>query len=293
MPSDRSTGKSTRPKKGPSSQPVETDTSHDNGMPKTEIKIDPEFAGLIPPLSRDELAQLEQSLLAEKACRDPLVIWKGHNILLDGHNRFSLCQKHGIAFQTIEREFPDRQAARSFIIHNQLGRRNLTPEAASYLRGKRYLETKHQGKTADPTCGQSDHKRTATKLAEEFGVGEKTIRRDAKLAEAADLIAANCGEEAKKFILSHDARMTRGNITRLAKMPAREQKKFMEELMKTGKRPTPKKTRTAKSTITLPSESRSFVEKLLRHCGPEKATEIAQALAETLRKLRRQKKAKP
>ena len=135
--------------------------------------------------------------------------------------------------------------------------------------------------------------KTAERLALEFTVASATIRRDGKLAKAVDLIASHCGEEAKKFILSSDARLTRGNITRLAKMPAKEQKKFMEELMKTGKRPTPKKTRTAKSTITLPSESRSFVEKLLRHCGPEKATEIAQALGETLRKLRRQKKAKP
>jgi len=81
-------------------------------------EIDPEFSSLIPPLSKDELAQLEDSLRVEKRCRDPLVLWKGHNILLDGHNRLRLCDKHKIPFQAIEPEFPDREAARNFIMHN-------------------------------------------------------------------------------------------------------------------------------------------------------------------------------
>ena len=53
---------------------------------RDEIQIDPEFKSLIPPLSNDERSQLLANLLAS-GCRDPLVVWKGHNILLDGHNR--------------------------------------------------------------------------------------------------------------------------------------------------------------------------------------------------------------
>lgn len=60
-----------------------------------DIKIDKEFAALIPALSPDELAQLERSLLAE-GCRDPLIVWKEKNILLDGHNRLSICRQHDI-----------------------------------------------------------------------------------------------------------------------------------------------------------------------------------------------------
>jgi ParB family chromosome partitioning protein len=84
--------------------------------------IDPEFKALIPPLAPEELAQLEANILAD-GCRDPLVTWRG--ILIDGHNRFAICSKHGLTFQTVEREFADRQDAELWMIGNQMGRRNL------------------------------------------------------------------------------------------------------------------------------------------------------------------------
>jgi ParB family chromosome partitioning protein len=84
--------------------------------------IDPEFKALIPPLAPEELAQLEANILAD-GCRDPLVTWQ--SILIDGHNRFAICSKHGLTFQTVEREFADRQDAELWMIGNQMGRRNL------------------------------------------------------------------------------------------------------------------------------------------------------------------------
>ena len=44
----------------------------------------------------------------------------------------------------------------------------------------------------------------------ELKVGEKTIRRDGKFAEAVDQIAHNCGPEAKNLILSREVGLTRG-----------------------------------------------------------------------------------
>src|SRR5690349_10424935 len=85
--------------------------------PAVEIQIDPEYAGLIPPLTPAELADLEASLLAY-GCLDPLVVWKGHGILLDGHHRLDLCHKHRIPFTTVEIDLPDREAAMWWIIAN-------------------------------------------------------------------------------------------------------------------------------------------------------------------------------
>jgi hypothetical protein len=110
--------------------------------PRFSIAIDPEFKVLIPPLSREEKAQLEANL-REQGCRDALVVWKGHNLLIDGHNRYEICLQHGIEFQTREIDLPSREAVRDWIIDNQLGRRNLTPEMVSYLRGKQYNAMKH------------------------------------------------------------------------------------------------------------------------------------------------------
>ena len=91
-----------------------------------DIKIDKDLAALIPPLSKDELAQLEASLLAV-GCRDPLIIWKEKHILLDGHNRLSICRRHNIPFKVEVIELPDREAAEAYIVKNQLGRRGATP----------------------------------------------------------------------------------------------------------------------------------------------------------------------
>ena len=47
--------------------------------------------------------------------------------MLDGHNRYAICQKHGIQFKTLEMEFEDEDAACVWVIHNHFGRRNLQP----------------------------------------------------------------------------------------------------------------------------------------------------------------------
>lgn len=91
------------------------------------ITIDPEFSSLIPPLTDEEYDGLEKSV-AEEGCRDALVIWNhdGKQILIDGHNRYRICQKHGIEFKTIEKEFENRNKVKAWMAITQLGRRNLS-----------------------------------------------------------------------------------------------------------------------------------------------------------------------
>ncbi len=55
-----------------------------------QLKIDSEFQSLIPPLTPEELAGLEDSLKSE-GCRDALVVW--NDTIVDGHNRYEICQR--------------------------------------------------------------------------------------------------------------------------------------------------------------------------------------------------------
>lgn len=250
-----------------------------------EIKIDEELAALVPPLAKDELAQLEQSLLKE-GCRDPLVVWKGKNILLDGHNRLSLCRRHNIPFEVNDVDLPDREAAKAFVVQNQLGRRNLSSEAVSYLRGKTYLLEK-QGHGGDRrkarASDQSDRLKTAQRLAADLQVGEATIRRDGRLAAAVDRIAAHCGARAKQALLSRDFRLTRNAILWLARMKPRDQEQFIQELLEKGKPPR-RPAEGKKRTITLPREPRSLAEKLFHSLGARGSSAVLKALALLLRK---------
>ena len=57
----------------------------------------------------------------------PLAIWAEENIVLDGHNRYHICQKHNIAFDVRKINLPDRLAAMIWIRQNQAGRRQRNP----------------------------------------------------------------------------------------------------------------------------------------------------------------------
>ena len=99
-----------------------------------KLRIDPEFHSLIPPLSADELSQLEANLIAE-GCRDPLVVWANEKppTLLDGHNRYEICTRLNIEFATAESDVETRENALLWIEENQLGRRNLSDDQRSVI----------------------------------------------------------------------------------------------------------------------------------------------------------------
>ena len=99
------------------------------------LKIDKEFQELIPPLQEDELKQLESNLTNE-GWRDNerIITWNG--TIVDGHNRYSICQDKKITFKTSEKQFKDRNEVIIWIIENQLGRRNIS----SYDRGRLNLK---------------------------------------------------------------------------------------------------------------------------------------------------------
>lgn len=86
------------------------------------VKIDDEFKNLIPPLADDEFQQLEENILRD-GIQDSLKTWRG--ILIDGHNRYQIAQKHGLPFKVTEMEFADRDAVKMWIVQNQFGRRNV------------------------------------------------------------------------------------------------------------------------------------------------------------------------
>jgi len=86
--------------------------------------IDPGFKNLIPPLSTEEREQLEQNIITARKCHDAIILWEG--IIVDGHNRYEICKKHGIEFEVKEIELPSKEAAMVWILENQLARRNLT-----------------------------------------------------------------------------------------------------------------------------------------------------------------------
>ena len=158
-----------------------------------ELIIDREYKELIPPLTPEERAGLETSLIAE-GCRDALVVWNG--VIIDGHNRYEICKEHGIEFKTIEKSFSDKDAAKVWIIENQFSRRNLPP----YVRGELMLKLKpliaakakenqqvFKGNqyVATPQNSATKQIETRKELSKLAGVSHGTISRIEKIVEKA------------------------------------------------------------------------------------------------------------
>ena len=89
-----------------------------------DIVVDPDLQAYIDPLTPDEYEALERSLLAE-GCRDALVLWG--NVLVDGHNRYGICRKHELPFQTVQNtRFRSMEDVHLWMIDQHLGRRSLS-----------------------------------------------------------------------------------------------------------------------------------------------------------------------
>lgn len=165
-----------------------------------KIRIDSELQGLIPPLTKEEYQQLEKNIIRD-GCHDPLVIWD--DTIVDGHNRYAICTEYNLPFQTFSINFESKEAAADWIDTNQLGRRNLSPDQMSLLRGRRYNRLKkaaHGRIDRDFSGTQNEVPKTAEKLASQHGVSRATIERDGQFARAVETVKAVDPEIERKII---------------------------------------------------------------------------------------------
>jgi len=97
------------------------------------------------------------------------------------------------------------------MINNQLGRRNLSPDVQSYLRGKQYDREKKKvgaaegNKNAEKQIGNNcPIVSTAQRLATQHNVSERTIKDNATYSKGVDIIAGNTSNEIKHKILNRE-----------------------------------------------------------------------------------------
>jgi hypothetical protein len=174
------------------------------------IIIDKEFKSLIEPMTDDERSQLEANIL-EEGCRDPLVVWarSGDVILLDGHNRYEICTKNDIEFDTVERHFDSRSEAIIWMIDNQFGRRNLNTaqratlalrvekEWAKLAKANQVASGKDFGKGSQNSANPINPIDTRKELAKMANVSHDTIAKVKKIHAEAD-------EETKAKMMSNE-----------------------------------------------------------------------------------------
>ena len=208
------------------------------------LKIDPEFKDLIRPLRRKEYLQLEENILDE-GCRDPIIIWNDY--IIDGHNRYSICTKYSIPFNTLSKDFASREEVIVWICKNQLGRRNITEETRKYLIGRQYesekiIDNKKNilGKNQYSQQSRQDEidedyiidsepeqsiQRSKNKTAHIIGaknnITHATVQKYAYFSRALDHIAEQC-PELKTKILSGRYKISHKNVLALEQLSPKE-----------------------------------------------------------------------
>ena len=204
------------------------------------LKIDPEFQSQIPPLTDDELKQLEENILKAGKLLSPLIVW--NNTLVDGHNRYAILQKHPeIYFSTTPLQFENREETIAWICRNQLGRRNLSPEQKRYLLGKQYEAEKKAAKIfrgnqytlakkSGGDHGDNHHsgKKTCDRIAEENGVSRASVLRASHYTRGID-IADNLSPGIKQKVFSGEVKFTNEEMSKLVlSSPDKRQDVFAE-----------------------------------------------------------------
>jgi hypothetical protein len=149
------------------------------------ITVNEELLAYIDPLTADEHDALERSLLAE-GCRDALVLWG--DVLVDGHNRYGICRKHGIPFNTVQNTlFKSMDDVHLWMIEQHLGRRSLS----DFQRG--VLALRKKGILAERTKPMSTEASASPEAAPEPVTAEPKVSRDA-IAKEARISTATIGQ---------------------------------------------------------------------------------------------------
>ena len=223
------------------------------------LKIDPEFQNQIPPLTDDEYKQLEENILKEGKLISPLIVW--NNILVDGHNRYAILQKHPeIYFSTMPLPFESREEVLAWICKNQLGRRNLPPEQKKFLIGKQYsVEHRKPGgngnnqytattqeavqeelcqiDTIPPTSVEASIRK---QIADRNNVSESYVVRSEKFMRGVEIMEQMM-PGTKEKILSGQFKVRDADMHRLARADFPNRKQIVHEILHPEDRSAPQK----------------------------------------------------
>ena len=163
------------------------------------ITVNEELLAYIDPLTPEEHAALERSLLAE-GCRDALVLWG--EVLVDGHNRHGICTQHGIPFNTVQNtRFQSLADVHLWMIDQHLGRRSVSDfqRGVLALRRKDILSARLQpgaGEASESAPASDQHKPepvpTREAIAKSARISSNTVNQIEKIQKSAapELVAA-------------------------------------------------------------------------------------------------------
>lgn len=201
----------------------------------------PEMAELLPPLSAEQSAALEEDLL-RNGCYSPIIV-NEDMVIVDGHNRQALCEKHGLPYTMAVFSFEDLLEAKQWALDTQKGRRNLEkwelgkialklkPEIeakarANMVAGGQNYRPKEGLTTLSNLPSVETAVNTRKELADAVGIGEVTMGKVMQIDE-------NAPEVIKEALDKKELSINKGyDLTRqLQEVPEDQREQAAAELL--------------------------------------------------------------
>ncbi len=201
------------------------------------LNIDEEFRSMIHPLRREEYNQLEVNLVID-GCLNPIITW--HGIIVDGHNRYEICNRLKIPYAVQELYLETREDVIIWICTNQLGRRNIAEETRKYLIGRKYESEKlliknkvgiNQYMSGDKKSAarKESGRRTAQRIGQEYKISSSLVQKYYEYSKAIDEVSRK-DPEIKPKILSGNIKISHENLITLSQKEAEDVKAINQKL---------------------------------------------------------------
>ena len=154
----------------------------------------PEMEQLLPPLSGEQFSALESDIL-ENGCYAPIIV-NEDMVVIDGHNRLRICEKHGLPYKILVFSFTDLLEAKHWALDTQKGRRNLSKWELGQIALQLKLDIEARAKANQSAAGGDKSGKgalsvnslkalqpidTRKELAQAVGIGEQAMGRIAQL----------------------------------------------------------------------------------------------------------------
>ena len=229
------------------------------------LKIDPEFKDKIPPMPKEDFDGLREDILRDGYVRDPIVVWREENTILDGHHRWIVIQENWEKlkdkFSIDYKSFPNRHACIAWICANQLHKHNMNEMQRMKLIQEEYdarqkavtnaigvnqytkvdggKNLHHPKSLIDDTPIEikQGYKGAKTRqiIAKEHNITEGAVKTAVEFGRGVDK-----GEEVclgfKNKVLTGEVKATKSDISTIRKMEPEERKKAVEKII-SGEKP--------------------------------------------------------
>jgi hypothetical protein len=176
-----------------------------------ELLVDKRIQNALHPLTHDEYKTLEANCVAAGRVLDSIKVWGDTGIIVDGHNRYKIAQKHNLPFETEVLQFESTDDVMVWILDNQFGRRNLSSVQLSMARAQRAKLTPDTSKE---------------KIAASLGVSDRQLRTDATVQKAVEEMP----EELRERVETSGVIASQKDLAKLAALPEEVKQEVYQKL---------------------------------------------------------------